>query len=121
MKTGATLAFFMGIFYFIFMLIMGWESGWGWAIIAIILAASVVAALTTFFPPKYLLVYPGMFSLATLLFGMLMLISGNQPTRVVGTWLGIAVAINVVGYCGGYIVYKIIGERLKKSRSDPID
>ena len=87
---------------------MGMEpgSGWGWVIIAIILPACVVAVLTKFFLPKYLWVYPGMFSLATLLVGILALISGDQPTIVVGTWFSIAVAINVIGYCGGYIVYR---------------
>jgi hypothetical protein len=113
MKIGVALAFFLGIFYFLFLAIMGMEleSNWGWVIIAVILPACVVTVLNNFFPPKSLWIYPGTFSLATLLVGILSLISGDQPTIVVGTWFSIAVAINIVGYFVGYIVQSVCNSR----------
>lgn len=111
---GAVLAFIAGIFYFIFIFAMGMEnhSGWSWVIIAVVIAAGVVAALTMVFPPKSLWLYPGMFSLITLLVGILALVSGNQPPTVVGMWFGIGVAMVAVGFCSGYLAH-IVSRRRK--------
>lgn len=112
---GAVLAFIAGILYFIFIFAMGMEnhSGWSWVVIAVIIAAGVVALLTRIFPPKSLWLYPGMFSLTTLLVGVLALLSGNQPPTVVGVWFGIGFAMVTVGFCSGYLAH-IVSKRRER-------
>ena len=113
---GAALAFIAGIFYFFFLFVMGWETGWGWVIIAVIFAAGVVVALTMIFPPKSPWLYPGMFSLITFLVGALALVSGDQPPAVVGTWFGIGVATVAVGFCSGYLAHVVSRRRSTDKR-----
>lgn len=108
---GAALAFIAGVFYFMFLFVMGWESGWGWIIIAVIFAAGVVVILTKIFPPKSLWLYPGMFSLITILVGVLAIASENQPPTVVGMWFGIGIATIAVGLCSGYLAHIVSRRR----------
>ncbi len=108
---GAILAFIAGIIYFIILFVMGFETGWGWAVIAIIFAASVVVALTMLLPPKSLWLYPGAFSLITFLVGVLALVSGSQPPIVVGMWFGIGIATVAVGLCSGYLAHVVFRQR----------
>lgn len=118
MDGGGALAFVAGIFYLIFIFFMGWESGWAWVILAVIFSAGTVAALTMLIPPKSLWFYPLMFSLVTLLVGLLVLVSADQPRPVVEAWLSIGSATFAVSFCGGYVVQVISRRRTRILKSD---
>ena len=113
---GAVLAFIAGIFYFLFLFLMGWESGWGWLIIALIFVVCVVVALTLAFPPKSPWLYPVTFSLATFLAGALAIASGNQPPVVVGMWFGIGFATVAMGLFSGYLAHVALTRKATDAR-----